>query len=167
VSWTHGRQSIYLGGSYEYQNSPNVSLPNISGGYTLNGWNGLMQGTGSLSLAIGNPIIPFTEPDASVYFQDDWKLTPDLTLNLGFRWEFFSQSINLLHNITVANQTGSSPLWSTTLPDNPLNRAYYGVPDAQVEDAGSTFQNFSGNSGTAFGVGSGTRNVQLGTKVLF
>lgn len=116
ATWTHGKQSIYFGGSYEFQNSPNVYLPNISGGFTLNGWNGLMQGTGSLGLGIGNPAIPFTEPDASVYFQDDWKVTPDLTLNLGLRWEFFSQSINLLHNLSVANQTGSSPLWSTSLP---------------------------------------------------
>jgi hypothetical protein len=116
LTWTHGKQSIYFGGSYEFQNSPNVFLPNISGGYTLNGWNGLMQGTGTLGLAVGNPTIPFTEPDASAYFQDDWKVTPNLTLNLGVRWEFFAQSINLLHNISVANQTGSSPLWSTSLP---------------------------------------------------
>jgi hypothetical protein len=116
VAWTRGKQSIYFGGSYEFQNSPNVFLPNISGGYSLNGWNGLLQGTGSLGLAVGNPVIPFTEPDASLYFQDDWKVTPDLTLNLGIRWEFFAQSINLLHNITVANQTGPNPLWSTSLP---------------------------------------------------
>ncbi len=116
ATWTHGNHSIYFGGSYEFQNSPNVFLPAISGGYTLNGWNGLMKGQGTLSLAIGNPVIPFTEPDASVYFQDDWKVTPNLTLNLGLRWEFFAQSINLLHNITVANQTGPNPLWSTSLP---------------------------------------------------
>ena len=116
ATWTHGSHSIYFGGSYEYQNSPNVFLPNISGGYSLNGWNGLLQGVGSLGLAVGNPTIPFTEPDGSAYFQDDWKITPALTLNLGLRWEFFAQSINLLHNLSVANQTGSNPLWNTSLP---------------------------------------------------
>ena len=43
-------------------------------------------------------------------------MTPALTLNLGIRWEYFSQSINLLNNISVANQTGPNPLWSTALP---------------------------------------------------
>ena len=50
---------------------------------------------------------------------------------------------------------------------NPLNRAYYGVPDAEVEDAGSTFGNFTGNTGSTFGVGNGERNVQLGGKFIF
>ena len=50
---------------------------------------------------------------------------------------------------------------------NPLNRGYYGAPDAAIEDAGATFTNYTGNAGSAFGVGTGTRNVQLGTKILF
>lgn len=118
LSLNLGRHTITLGGAFEYQNSPNVFLPNISGNYFINGLNGLLQGTGSLGLAIGNPEAHFTEPDYSAYFQDDWKVTPALTLNLGVRWEFFTQSINLLHKISLANQTGSTPLWDTNLPLN-------------------------------------------------
>jgi outer membrane receptor protein involved in Fe transport len=111
-----GKHTIAVGGAFEFQNSPNVFLPNISGGFTLNGLNGLLQGTGSVGLAIGSPNVHFTEPDWSAYVNDDWKVTPSLTLNLGVRWEYFSQSINLLHNISVAQQTGPTPLWSTALP---------------------------------------------------
>ena len=110
------RHSITIGGAFEYQNSPNVFLPNISGGFTLNGFNGLLQQSGTLGLAIGSPTAHFTEPDWAAYFQDDWKATHSLTLNLGVRWEYFAQSINLLHNISVANQTGSQPLWNPSLP---------------------------------------------------
>ena len=115
---TLGKHAITLGGAFEYQNSPNVFLPNISGNYTLNGFNGLLQGTGTVGLAIGSPNVHFTEPDYAAYFQDDWKVTPALTLNLGVRWEFFSQSINLLHDVSQANQNGANPLWDTSLPPN-------------------------------------------------
>ena len=41
---------------------------------------------------------------------------PNLTLNLGLRYEFFSQSINLVHNESVEQQTGPHPFWDTSLP---------------------------------------------------
>ena len=69
-----------------------------------------------LALTDGNPVIPFRENDVALYFQDDWKIRPDLTLNLGLRWEFFGQAVNVLHNETVARQTGSNPLWDPSLP---------------------------------------------------
>ncbi len=120
-----GKHTITFGGAFEYQNSPNVFLPTISGGYTfgstgagttLPALNGLVQGITPLSLAAGNANIHFTEPDWAVYVQDDWKVTPSFTANIGLRWEYFTSSINLLHNISVANQTGPNPLWNTSLP---------------------------------------------------
>jgi len=39
-------------------------------------------------------------------------------VNLGLRWEFSSQAINLLHDLSIANQAGSNPFWSTTAPAN-------------------------------------------------
>ena len=117
VSWSRGQHQITFGGEFDYQNSPNVFLPNTSGTFSFpNGFNAALAGIGTLSLANGNPNIPFKEPDFAGYFQDDWKIRPNLTLNLGLRWEFFKQSINLLHDESVARQTGPDPIWLTSLP---------------------------------------------------
>lgn len=116
ANWSFHSHQITFGGEFDYQNSPNVFLPNTSGTFSFQGINYALGGVGSLSLANGNPGIPFKEPDFAGYFQDDWKVTRDLTLNLGLRWEFFKQAVNLLHDESVARQTGPNPIWLTTLP---------------------------------------------------
>ena len=81
-----------------------------------NGLTGMLEGVGEESLALGNPTIPFKETDYAFYFQDNWKIMQNLTLNLGLRYEFWGQAVNFLHNESVAQQTGSNPFWSTSLP---------------------------------------------------
>ena len=116
ANWTHGKHSISFGGDFTYQNSPNTFLPDYNGGYSFANFSAFIQGTGQLNLGDGNPVIPFTEPDFGLYAQDDWKISPSLTLNLGLRYEFFDQAVNLLHNETVARETGPGAFWDTTLP---------------------------------------------------
>jgi hypothetical protein len=116
ATWSFGRHTITFGGEFDYQNSPNTFLPNSAGTYTYTNYSTLLQGVGSVSLTQGNPLIPFKENDVAVYFQDDWKVTPEFTANLGLRWEFFQQALNLLHTRSLAQQTGPTPFWNTSLP---------------------------------------------------
>ena len=117
ANWNHGNHSIALGGEFDYQNSPGVYLPNYNGLLSYQDFNSFLQGqNGVLTLTDGNPVIPLTEPDVALYFQDDWKIRPELTLNLGLRWEFFGQAVNELHDSTVKRETGPNPFWNTSLP---------------------------------------------------
>ncbi len=118
ATYSFGRHNILFGGEYDFQNSPNTFLPTTNGSFSFNNFNYALAGNGTLSLANGNPLLPFKEPDVAAYIQDDWKISPQFTMNLGLRWEWFEQSINVVHDISVARQTGSNPIWNTALPLN-------------------------------------------------
>ena len=148
-----GGHNITFGGEFDYQNSPNVFLPNTSGTFNFTGgFNYGLAGVGTLTLANGAPNIPFREPDVAAYFQDDWKVTNQLTLNLGLRWEFFKQSVNLLHDLSVARQTGPNPIWQTSLPLSQTTFPY--IPE--------NYKNFEPRIGFAFNPSASPKTVLRG-----
>jgi len=143
ATWNHGRQAITYGTEIDIQDSPWGFLPGANGVFNFtpgaatyssgenagnaiplrnapgaldNGLTGMLEGVAEVTLSVGSPTIPFKETDYALYFQDDWKVTQGLTLNLGVRYEFWGQAVNFLHNESVARQTGSNPFWSTALP---------------------------------------------------
>jgi hypothetical protein len=120
--WTIGKHSITFGGEFDDTHAPNVFLPDVNGSINFDNLDDFLAGGCATAgacydiVAKGSPNIPFVEYDAAAYLQDDWKVTPSLTLNLGLRWEFFGEPLNGVHNSTAAQQEGPNPIWDPTLP---------------------------------------------------
>ncbi len=136
-----GRHQLKAGVNYTHQRSPNVLLSSINGqfnfgkftnasataitnascsvapGKTLSNVSAFACDIPSnVKIAVGPPTLNFVENDTFLYFGDDYKIRPNLTLNLGLTWSYYGQPANLLHDLTVAQQTGSSPFWNPSLP---------------------------------------------------
>jgi Carboxypeptidase regulatory-like domain/TonB dependent receptor/TonB-dependent Receptor Plug Domain len=117
ASVSKGVHTIKFGAEVAQQRSPNVFLPENNALPVFLAFSDLVANDPfETQIALGNPNLPFKENDLSFYFQDDWRIKSNLTLNLGLRWEWFQQAANLLHDRSVANQKGPDPLWDPTLP---------------------------------------------------
>ena len=141
ATWIHGHHSISFGGEWSFQNSPNPFLPYYNGGFFASSLSGFLGQKGSLNLGDGNFTSHFTEPDAAGYIQDDWKAMDNLTLNLGLRWEFFGQAVNLLHDETMARESNpATAFWNTSLP----------LADRTFPSVGQNYKNFQPRVGFAY-----------------
>jgi len=117
VSFSFGKQTILFGGEFDYQNSPNIFLPNYNGTFLPAGLDAFLHQTGNYNLSTGNPVLPFKEKDYALYLQDDYKVSSSLTVNLGLRWEFFGQAVNTLNDITTKRESNpATAIWNTALP---------------------------------------------------
>jgi len=116
-SYFRGRHGLKAGVNFTYQRSPNIFLPAFNGAYRFSNWGTFGLDTPNrIQIAQGSPSLDFREKDTFAYFGDDFKIKNNLTLNLGITYTYYGQPANLFHDLTVKNQTGSSPLWNPALP---------------------------------------------------
>ena len=111
VSYTAGKHALKFGGELHYNNVTNAAYGNARG--SINFLGGVLTGTSTpledffaglpfkSTVEVGNPKLQLHNWAYGAFFQDDWRTTRNLTINLGVRYEFSSvvqEAHNLLGN---------------------------------------------------------------------
>ncbi len=156
VSWTRGAHSIRFGFSAT-RFQANTFFPQRSMGiWTFQSLPLFLSGT-AITLT-GGPLRAgmyanrdFRDLELTPYFQDDWKVTSKLTVNLGLRWEFMTNPTDahgVLHAVPdVATATGFSSV-STVFASNPSWKNW----DPRIGFAYDPFSNHKTSIRGGFGI---------------
>jgi outer membrane receptor protein involved in Fe transport len=118
LTFTSGRHQMKTGFDFRILKNSSPFLPNVNGNFQFNSGTQLAANTpDSLQVAFGPATLVYDEFDHFYYFQDDWRIRPNLTLNLGVRYENTGQPINLLNRVTSEReQDPATALWRQNLP---------------------------------------------------
>jgi outer membrane receptor protein involved in Fe transport len=118
MTWTKGRHTFKFGGEYKRQEVdapyfdvfPNGEIFYL--GFTGNVFEDFLAGlAGASVIGSGTNSLHNRANDFSAFFQDDWKITPRLTLNLGLRYDYFGPTME-----TDGHLVGFDPTKATTTP---------------------------------------------------
>jgi hypothetical protein len=137
VSWTKGRHTFKFGADINRYQAPSF-FDALKQGILVYGGIADFQAGNPLEFQqfIGNTSLHNFATDAFGFVQDDYRLTPTLTLNLGFRFESsggVSEGKNQLANLDVNNHTplgvlGFGPLGGVDLGGTAFHRNYNSAP---------------------------------------
>jgi Carboxypeptidase regulatory-like domain/TonB dependent receptor/TonB-dependent Receptor Plug Domain len=134
-TWAHAKHSLKFGYEYEHiwmavnDNNPLYGSFTYNGGYSVcpgsggkpalanctntsavsdNYWADFLFGTTNAYSLANYFVAHLRQTIQSVYAQDDWRVTPKLTLNLGLRWEYgspYSEQNNQISNFDPVSQS--------------------------------------------------------------
>jgi hypothetical protein len=170
LSWVRGRQIWKFGGEqrFFYNNFSQPQNPtglfHFAQGVTeqVVGAGNSFQGDSFAALLLGYgdpstshltvaPSVANKSKETAFYFQDDWKLTPKLTVNLGLRYEWSTPYNERNNKIQFSNFTGDSGI---SLPYNVASPyTGLGLPDV-LDRTGDLF-------GTTIFAGPGHRSIPV------
>jgi Carboxypeptidase regulatory-like domain/TonB dependent receptor-like, beta-barrel len=122
MTWVHGKHTIKFGMDFRDWIAPSLFLPRERGEYdwsTLNSYvhDYIPDGGNAALRGVGTGVFADNLHAWYGFFQDDFKVTPRLTLNLGIRYEWSSnardaatQQLNAVANLTSPSMPGFPPL---------------------------------------------------------
>jgi hypothetical protein len=138
-SWNIGKHSLRMGGEYRHLRYNQIGAVVPRGRFSFNGqYSGdpmadfLLGVMSSAEGQLGVPTAGFRNHYYAGYIQDTWKLLPNLTLNLGLRWEyetpFFDRYDNIV-NIDFAWDHSIEPTFVRAGTGDPFeNNPLYRLP---------------------------------------
>src|SRR6201999_346055 len=90
LSWQHGPHAIRVGADFLY-NDDLITFPRtIRGSYSFSSLANFLSGTynnAGFAQTFGVSDVDQTNPNVGLYVQDEWKVSPRVTLNLGVRYD--------------------------------------------------------------------------------
>jgi len=126
-TWVRGKHSMKFG--YEYErvwmavndNNPLYGSYTYGGGYSNAGgatvsdtyWADFLFGTTNAYSLANYYVAHLTQNMHNLYAQDDWHVRPNLTLNLGLRWEYGSPYADLYNRISNWDPVSQTVLTTT------------------------------------------------------
>lgn len=117
-SFVTGKHSFTVGAEYKHLNTVVPFLPGFNGSFAFNSAARLTSNAPSgFTVVLGEPVFSFKENDQYYFVQDDYKIRPNLTLNLGARYEYTGQPINQIADATLARESNpATALFNPALP---------------------------------------------------
>jgi hypothetical protein len=126
--YTRGAHSMKIGASVERIHANQLGTANPNGQFIFGSLaNFLTNKPTSFNAPIANSITPrnLRQTVFGVYFQDDWKYKPNLTFNLGLRYETVTVPTEVDNRLSVlANITDAAPKIGAPYFNNPTKRNF-------------------------------------------
>jgi len=145
IDWVRGSHQISVGGNWIHSSIETLNNRPTNGAFTFNGQStGLsladfMVGSLSGGFIQGNPVYDYDHSEyVGAYGQDNWRVRPNVTLNLGLRWEPFLPVQNTYSWVSHFDRDRfDQNVHSTVYPQAPAGLMFPG--DDGYPDSGTTF----------------------------
>jgi len=156
VSKVFGKHTLKLGGEFRYLQVNERNLASQDGAFTFDGTVtgvdfadyllGATTGAGNGYTQAAIQLLDSRTRYGAAYVQDSWKATPNLTLNLGLRWEVSMPWYDTQGKI----QTWVKGEQSTVFPNSPTGLVYPGDPGIPKTLAPTRYNNLGPRIGLAY-----------------